>query len=276
MRDVIAMSLAALIVFAASKSDEGIPKPSDNSRSFIFCAPGFDPSKLGESKAPLLEGLGNLHYKITTRSELAQQYFDQALTLSYAFNHGEAARSFKEVVIIDSTCAMGYWGLAFVLGPNYNAALNPTSLGDINAAVTKAVLYSKNSSKREQGLINALAKRYPKHEVDDMTPYASAYADAMKNIYKQFPDDIQVATLYAEALMNLHPWNLWLKDGTAQPWTAEIQQLLESILKRDPAHPPAPITGRCRRSPKPRPRAMPPTSSRASRCPWRRPRCRWW
>jgi predicted Zn-dependent protease len=237
MRDVIALSLAVLVVFAASKADDESPESSGQNRSFLYCAPGFDPSKLENSKAPLLQGLGNLHYEVTTKNKVAQQYFNQGLTLSYAFNHGEAARSFKEVTQLDSTCAMGYWGLAFVLGPNYNAALNPTSLDDINDALNKAVFYSKKASKLEQGLINALAKRYPKEEVQDMTPYATAYAEELKQLYEKFPGDMQVATLYAEALMNLHPWNLWMKDGSAQPWTAEIQQLLEEILKKDPSHP---------------------------------------
>jgi tetratricopeptide (TPR) repeat protein len=202
-----------------------------------YCAPTLDLSKLNQPGAPLIKGLGDTHYKITTKSKKAQKYFDQGLALTYGFNHGEAARSFKEAARLDSTCAMAYWGLAFVLGPNYNTPLNPTSLDDINEAIRKAVKYSITASSNEKALIQALAFRFPKQPVDDVTSYSNAYADAMKKAYESFPSDLQIATLYADALMNQHPWDLWKKDGTAQPWTPAIIELLEKILAKNKKFP---------------------------------------
>jgi len=204
--------------------------------NIIYCAPSFDTLNLNK-KAPLLKGLGTIRYSITTRSQMAQKYFNQGLALTYGFNHGEAARSFKTAISLDSTCAMAYWGLALVLGPNYNAALNPTSLTDINFAIDNAIKYRHQVKENERVLIDAISKRFPRQEVKDMTPYYEAYAARMKKAYDQFPTDIEIATLYADALMNLHPWNLWLKDGTPQPWTPEIISHLESTLKQSPTHP---------------------------------------
>ena len=214
--------------------------PADNvykGRAIVYCAPSFDPGLLNDSNAPLLDGLGKWDYRVSSSSEKAARYFNQGLALLYGFNHGEAGRSFKTAIRYDSTLAIGYWGVAMVLGPNYNAALNPTSLSDINAAIDKAVEYSKNALPHEQALIHALSKRFPREEAKDMAPYYEAYAAEMKQAHEQFPGDAEIATLYADALMNLHPWNLWLKDGTAQPWTADIITLLESTLAKFPEHP---------------------------------------
>ncbi|WP_315818374.1 hypothetical protein [Paraflavitalea speifideaquila] len=141
---VMGFILSALCIMVLLAAFDKAPAPAiglDN-RIPIICTPAFNAYKLKGAKAPLLKGLGNLHYSITTRSRLAQQYFNQGLTLVYAFNHGEAARSFQEVIKLDSTAAMGWWGIALVLGPNYNAALNPTSLDDINKALANARRYS--------------------------------------------------------------------------------------------------------------------------------------
>ena len=213
------------------------PRVSESS-SMVFCSPAFDPYKLREGEAPLFKGLGNLKYTVSTSSSKAQQYFNQGLTLIYAFNHGEAGRSFKAAIELDSTCAMAYWGMAMVLGPNYNAALNPASLKEINAYVNKAIRFSNKAKRNEQALIRALRQRFPEgNEVTDMTRFNAAYAEAMKGAAMMFPDDAEIATLYAEALMNEHPWNLWLKDGTPQPWTPQIITQIESTLKKYPNHP---------------------------------------
>jgi tetratricopeptide (TPR) repeat protein len=207
-----------------------------NYSNIVYCAPSFDPSQVNAGNAPLLTGLGDTRYTITTKAAKAQTFFNQGLALLYGFNHGESARSFKTAIQIDSTCAMAYWGLAMVLGPNYNAALNPASLADINDAIAHAVKYSDKVSPNEKALINAMAKRFPAKAVDDMTPYYEAYARALREAYQQFPNDFDIATVLADALMNLHPWNLWLKDGTAQPWTPEIISILEKTLAASPNH----------------------------------------
>jgi len=206
--------------------------------NMVFCSPSFDPYKIRAGEAPIFKGLGNLDYKVTTSSPKAQAYFNQGLTLLYAFNHGEAGRSFNAIISLDSTCAMAYWGMAMVLGPNYNAALNPASLEEINTNISKALKYSNKARPNEQALIHAVRRRFPLNEpVKDMTRFNSAYAGAMKEAAAKFPNDAEISTLYAEALMNKHPWNLWLKDGTPQPWTPEIISVLETLLKKYPNHP---------------------------------------
>lgn len=227
------IALFFLGIWKAISSKE-VPAPQ---RTFMYCAPSFDPDIWKKGDAPLLSGLGDVHYKITTHSAKARDYFDQGLALTLGFNHGEAFRSFKTALKHDSTCAMAYWGIAVVLGPNYNMPLNPASLADINQAVDNAVKYSATASPQEKALIKALTHRFPKEEVKDMAPYYEAYAKAMKAVCEQFPQDTDIATLYADALMNMHPWDLWLKDGTPQPWTPEIVAVIEGVLKKEPAHP---------------------------------------
>jgi tetratricopeptide (TPR) repeat protein len=208
-----------------------------NERNPVFCAPSFDTSALNAGNAPMFKGLGSHQYKITTGSAKAQQYFNQGFRLLYGFNHGEAGRSFRAAIKADSTCAMAYWGMGMVLGPNYNAALNPGLLKEINEAMDNAVRFAVNASAKEQALVRALAKRFPRQPVEDMTPYNAAYATAMKDAYRQFSNDADIAALYADALMNEHPWNLWLKDGQPQPWTPAIVEVLEQVLQQWPQHP---------------------------------------
>lgn len=210
---------------------------SGSKAPMVYCAPSFDPAKLEDDKAPLLTGLGNIHYEATTKSTQAQKYFDQGLALLYGFNHGEAGRSFKAAIRLDSTMSMAYWGMAMVLGPNYNASLNPTSLKDINEAMDKALKYSATATEKEQLLVKAMAIRFPRTETKDMMPFYENYAAEMKKVHERFADDIEIAVLYADAMMNLHPWNLWLKDGTPQPWTPALIQLLETTLNKAPDHP---------------------------------------
>lgn len=233
----VVLSVVSLTIVLEAFDKPAVHPRSMGNRIAIFCAPTFDTAKLKHGKAPLIKGLGNLHYSITTRSKQAQRYFDQGLTLIYAFNHGEAARSFQQVIRLDSTAAMGWWGMAMVLGPNYNAALNPSSLEEINHALANARKYYLHATVKERSLITALMKRFPEEPVKDMGPFNAAYATAMKQVYEWFPNDVEIAVMYADALMNEHPWNLWLKDGSAQPWTATIEQLLERTLATYPNHP---------------------------------------
>ena len=235
MKLFIILSALFIAGVALDRAPKTTVKAED--RTLIFCSPSFDTSALNAANAPIFKGLGNHQYKITTASSKAQLYFNQGLRLLYAFNHSEAGRSFKAAIKADSACAMAYWGLGMVLGPNYNAALNPASLHDINDAMDKAVKYSASASAREQALVQALAKRFPRKPVDDMTSYNAAYATAMKNAYEKFPADADIAALYADALMNEHPWNLWLKDGQPQAWTPAIVQVLEQSLQKWPMHP---------------------------------------
>lgn len=187
--------------------------------------------------APLLEGMDVIHYPVTTTSAEAQKYFDQGLLLSYAFNHAEAARSFYQASRLDSTCAMCYWGFAFVLGPNYNAGMEADHYARAYTAIQKAVALSDKVTPKEKVLINAMALRYTPEAPADRRSLDSAYMVAMKQAHLQFPDDVDIAALYAESLMDMHPWDLWNRDGTPKPWTPEILKAIEVSIRINPRHP---------------------------------------
>ena len=187
-------------------------------------------------KAPLLKGLQGIHFPITTNNKQAQQYFDQGLLLAYGFNHAEAARSFHQAIRLDSSCAACYWGFSYVLGPNYNAGMEDDNYIRAYQTVQKARRVAPNASPKEQALIKALAKRYPAQPVANRASYDQAYAQAMKQVFQAFPDDADLGALYAESIMDLHPWDLWQKNGQAQPWTPEILATLEGLLKKYPQH----------------------------------------
>ena len=187
-------------------------------------------------KAPLFSNLGNIQFYITTSSDLAQRYFNQGVALAYGFNHAEAYRSFREVARLDTNCAMAYWGMAIVLGPNINAPMDDADVPTAYKAVQKARALLDNESEKEKDLIYALSKRYAENSSDERSALDSAYSNAMRKLSEKYPDDLHAATLFAESLMDLHPWNYWLKDGTPQPWTGEILSVLESVIQRDPEH----------------------------------------
>ncbi|MBA4853041.1 hypothetical protein [Emticicia sp. BO119] len=187
-------------------------------------------------KAPLLSGLEGINFPISTKNVEAQKYFNQGLMLAYGFNHAEAARSFYEVTRQDSACAMGWWGFAYVLGPNYNAGMEPDNFQRAYDAVQKAKSLSVNCTQKEKDLIQALSNRYSDDINAPRIKQDTDYMSAMKAVYQKYPNDADIAALYAESLMNLHPWQLWKNDGTMQPWTPEIIAVLQSALKLNPTH----------------------------------------
>lgn len=187
-------------------------------------------------QAPLFNDLGSLHFPVTTNSKLAQKYFNQGIILAYGFNHEEAFRSFKEVARLDSNCAMAYWGMAYVLGPNINLPMDNSVVSTAYEAVQKAISLLDNETEREKDFIMALSERYTNDEFNDRTHLDQAYCDAMRKLSEKYPDDLDAASMFAESIMNLHPWNYWLKDGTAQTWTTEILSTLEAVLKIKPDH----------------------------------------
>jgi tetratricopeptide (TPR) repeat protein len=200
---------------------------------FLFA---FGCSREEKPKAPLFSNLGNYHFKVTTNSELAQKYFDQGITFAYGFNHEEAFRSFEEAARLDSNCAMAYWGMAIVLGPNINLPMDKASVPNAYQAVMKAISHLDNETDREKDWITALSKRYNTKMQDNRYSLDSAYSDAMRELTKKYPDDLDAATMFAESIMDLHPWDYWLKDGTPEPWTPEILSTLESVIKRKVDH----------------------------------------
>jgi tetratricopeptide (TPR) repeat protein len=184
----------------------------------------------------LVSGLGILHHPVSTKNPQAQKFFDQGLRFIYAFNHDEAARSFQHAGELDPQLAMAFWGVAEALGPNYNDPADPERFKQAHDAVQKAVELSRNASPSDQAYIRALAKRFPGDPNSDLKRAADDYRDAMRQLVREFPDDLDAATLFAEAGMNLHPWGLWHIDGTPEAGTEEIVATLESVMKRDPDH----------------------------------------
>lgn len=188
-------------------------------------------------KAPLYDNLGSLTHPITASSPEAQRYFDQGLRLSYAFNHAEAIRAFRQAAALDPDCAMCYWGVAYALGPNINAPISPEAATEAYAAIEQARARAAKASAKEQAFISALAKRYTADPAAERAPLDAAYADAMRALVKEFPDDLDAATLFAQSLMDTSPWNYWNQDGSPRPLTNEVVSTLESVLTRKADHP---------------------------------------
>jgi len=187
---------------------------------------------------PLFEDLGRYHREITTTSPQAQAYFDQGLRLVYGFNHYEAEAAFREAARLDPACAMCAWGLALTYGSNYNSPTDAEREQGAVAAVTRArTLATAGGSERERAIIEALARRHSPSPTADRAALDRAYADAMRDVTNRFPDDLDAATLYADALMNLRPWSLWTVECAPQPGTQEIVVTLERVLAIDPMHP---------------------------------------
>jgi hypothetical protein len=193
------------------------------------------PGPAGEL-APRLQNLGTHTFKVTTKSKQAQLFVNQGLNLAYGFNHAEAGRAFREAARLDPNCAMAYWGQALVLGPNINAPMTPEDEPKAHEAAQRAVALKGKASAREQAYIQAVAQRYS-GDPKDRAARDRAYADAMRDVVKRYPDDLDAATLYAEALMDLRPWNYWHRDGSPYAETPEIIGNLEKVLARNPNHP---------------------------------------
>jgi len=214
----------------------------------IFCvlalciAPVMAQHHEGKGSTRALElypGLGNYHHPITTKNSEAQTFFDQGLTLLYGFNHDEAARYFRRAAELDPEAAMPYWGLALSIGPNYN----DTTVDEDRAKATydamqKALERAPEASAREQDYIRALEKRFPSpNPKSDWKQFHLDYSNAMREVMKKYPDDLDATTMFAESLMMLQPWQLWTPDGKPAPGTPELVAVLESVLKRNPDHP---------------------------------------
>jgi tetratricopeptide (TPR) repeat protein len=190
-------------------------------------------------RAPLYDNLGSYQHTITTDSPDAQKYFNQGLTLSYAFNHAEAIRAFKQAIALDPECAMCSWGVAYALGPNINAPITEDAAKEAFAAIEQARRHASGNNvatDKERAYIDALAKRYAADPKAERAPLDRAYADAMREVVKRFPDDLDAATLFAQSLMDTSPWNYWEPDGSPRQFTNEVISSLESVLARKDDH----------------------------------------
>ncbi len=228
-----------LLIFYFSSCKREITKQNPVPAKTVMCASKTTDAAwyTSDNVAPLFDGLGNLKYIITTSSAEAQQYFNQGLILSYAFNHAEAARSFYYASKLDSNCAMCYWGYAFVLGPNYNAGMEPDNYQRAYDAIQKAINLASGVTEKERDMIQAMATRYSEEPLENRAPLDSVFSQSMKALYQKYPDDPEIAAIYAESIMDLHPWDLWDKQGNPKSWTPEIIEILEKLLLKYPQHP---------------------------------------
>jgi tetratricopeptide (TPR) repeat protein len=186
--------------------------------------------------ASLMSGLGSHHHPVSTKSAEAQRFFDQGLTLIYAFNHEEAIRSFQRAAELDPQLAMAHWGIALALGPNINLDVDPAREKAAYEAAQRALSLAAKAPGNERAYIEAVAKRYSIEPKADLKKLAVDYKDAMGALVKRYPDDLDATTLYAESMMNLRPWQLWTSEGLPAEGTLEIVAVLESVLKRAPNH----------------------------------------
>lgn len=212
----------------------GIPMKHVASACLFFACVS---SLFSQSKSPvLMPGLGNHQHTISTTKPEAQRFFDQGLTLVFGFNHEEAARAFRRASELDPQSAMAFWGIALALGPCINLDVDPPHEKAAYEAVQKALSLAPSGTERERDYIHALATRYSSDPKVDLRKLDAEYADAMQELSKRYPDDLDAATLYAESLMDLHRWKLWSLDGRPTEGTEEILAVLESVLRRDPDH----------------------------------------
>ena len=190
-----------------------------------------------DAPAILYSSLGNYSHRITTASPDAQRWFDQGLQLVYAFNHAEAQKAFRQALRADPGCAMCFWGIAITEGSNYNHPTDAEREQRALAAVKQAEALAGSASPSERAMIGALARRHSADPAAAREALDRAYADAMRDVARQFPDDPEAATFFADAMMNLRPWNLWAPDGAPYPGTEEIVATLERVIAKNPNHP---------------------------------------
>lgn len=229
-----ATALSALVL-SASGARAQAPAPAPNHVHYHATPESALPSPTGEL-APRLQKLGTHTLPWVTCAQAARPWINQGLNLAYGFNHAEAARAFREAARLDPNCAMAYWGNALVLGPNINAPMSPDEEPKALELVQKAAALKGKASPRERDYIDALAKRYT-GKADYRKAANGAYADAMRGLSKKYPDDLDAATLFAEALMDIRPWNYWTRDGVPYAGTNEAVSALERVMKQNPKHP---------------------------------------
>jgi len=235
VRPALVLLLLPLLAVPVAADDPGTPVAADEPATDVATdtVSAVVPGQL----APRLQTLGDHAHPITTSSPRAQLFFNQGLILAYGFNHREAARSFREVVRLDPTAAMGYWGQALVLGPNINAPMAAAAEAEAWALIERARAVAASVSEKERAYIEALAARYSPEPEPDRAALDRAYADAMAELHRTYPDDNDAAALYAEALMDLSPWDYWTVDGVPYARTVEILAVLEGVRAVDPKHP---------------------------------------
>ena len=216
------------------------------------CSPDRAPAELDEAArrelvaraaAPLFDGMGDYHRAITTSDPGAQLYFDQGMVLAFGFNHAESIRSFRAAQRLDPLCAMCFWGEALATGPNINVTSNGRVIMSAEdrvaayEAIKKAVELQGSAAEIERSFIQALATRYSSDPEAERGPQDIAYANAMRQLVDQYPEDDDAAAMFAEAWMNTMPWDYWSEPGEPKLETVDVIAALETILARTPDHP---------------------------------------
>jgi tetratricopeptide (TPR) repeat protein len=188
---------------------------------------------------PLYDGLGKVHFPITTSDPQAQRYFDQGLSFAYGFNHAAAIAAFREAQRLDPTCAMCFWGEALAHGPNINAPMDPAVNARTVGLARYAAWLARKGTPEERALTAAMLKRYSPDASADRAALDAAYADAMLAVAKAHPANDDISLLAAESAMDTRPWDYWTVDKKPQPRIGEAVQLVETVYARNPDHPQA-------------------------------------
>lgn len=227
--NLILLAGSVLLLSSAAQAQVPVHKHYQETES-------FDSKSPSGAIAPRLQNVGKHTFPVTTQSEQAQRFINQGLNLTYGFNHAEAGRAFAEAARLDPDAAMAYWGQALVLGPNINAPMAGEEEPKALAHIRKAQSLKKKVSQRERDYIDALALRFT-GKPEERAAADQAYAGAMRILHETYPDDHDAATLYAEAVMDLRPWNYWTRDGRPYDQTHDIINALDGVLAKNPDHP---------------------------------------
>jgi tetratricopeptide (TPR) repeat protein len=241
MRTLIApATLAAMLLAGTALADPMAPMPGMSQGGMLMIGP-MPAAYAGEADkpgAPVFQGLGDHHHKISTQNAQTQAFFDQGVNLMFGFNHAEAIRSFREAARLDPDCAMCWWGVAFALGPNINMPMPDDAVAPAWAALQRAEALKAKASPEEQAWIDALQARYSADPKADRHALDAAFVKAMGELWRVHPDDLDAGTFYVEAMMDTQPWDYWEVDGkTPKGHATEIVSTLEGIIQRDPNHP---------------------------------------
>ena len=213
-------------------------------KNIVLCSPDWESLKglLEETDIPVIPGAGNYTWKISTKNDSAQLYFNQGINMYYSFHIIEAMASFIKASKFDPDCAMLYWAQALAYGPNINDmgyVASPAAL----QATEKAIRLSATAGQMEKALINAMTIRYTADSADaTRAKLNKLYTERMKEVFERFHDHADAQALYADAMMLEHPWDLWYVNGTPKPWTPAIREVLEKLLLKTPGHPPLEVS----------------------------------
>ena len=231
------VAVISLTSVLAAPQQSAQPAAASGHKHYVAPTEPDRPNQAGQV-APRLQNVGKYVFPVSTKSPRAQLFINQGINLSWAFNHAESGRAFREAARLDPNLAMAYWGQALVLGPNINAAMEPTDEAPAYAAIQKAVTLSKRPTvpPKERALIDALAHRYT-GKPEDRRARDEAYSAAMEKVFQKYPNDLDIAVLYVESVMDLRPWGYWMRDGRPYAGIADAVSLIEKVIAKNPVHP---------------------------------------